>query len=237
MSKVFQILIALNIFVRRHGIAFFRTKINKAILTFSIFITTTVLFFNSFANSYESQTVYKPGQVFQDCIECPELVVIPSGSFIMGHRATSKNSQPAHPVQITKPFAIGRFEIKFSEWQKCIDGGGCKNNPDDHQWGRKNRPVINITYYDAKNYISWLSNKTGYVYRLPSEAEWAYANRGGTNTLWWWGDKVGKNHANCKDCLSPWSDGGGEITAQLQWVCFCQIPLVYTILRQMFSNG
>ncbi len=74
--------------------------------------------------------------------------------------------------------------------------------------GQKGRPVINVTFVDAKQYLRWISNKTGKIYRLPSEAEWEYADRGGTTTLWWWGEKVGRNHANCKDCKSKWSDGG-----------------------------
>jgi formylglycine-generating enzyme required for sulfatase activity len=190
--------------------ALYKIIANRAILIMFLLIPTVILFSNKYANSDEKHTFYKPGKIFRDCSNCPELVVVPSGSFIMGYGATSKNSQPAHQVQILQPFAIGRFEITFSEWQDCIDGGGCQNNPDDHQWGKKNRPVINITYFEAKKYLSWITKKTNYKYRLPSEAEWAYANRGGTSTLWWWGDKVETNRANCKDCKSPWSDGGNK---------------------------
>jgi formylglycine-generating enzyme required for sulfatase activity len=189
----------------------FKITMNRAALFLSLLIASTILFYKNNANSDTNRLIYKPGQVFRDCLNCPELVVIPSGSFIMGLKATSKKSRPAHQVQITKPFAIGRFEIKFSEWQSCVGTGGCKTNPDDHRWGKKNRPVINITYFDVKNYINWITKKTGHRYRLPSEAEWAYANRAGTSTLWWWGDKVGTNHANCKDCGSPWSDNGDKV--------------------------
>jgi formylglycine-generating enzyme required for sulfatase activity len=152
--------------------------------------------------------VYQPGQVFRDCADCPELVVVPAGVFIMGLGATSKKGKPAHRVNITEPFAVGRFEITFSEWQACVDDGGCNREPDDHRWGRNARPIINITYYDAKRYLSWIARKTGYRYRLPSEAEWEYVNRAGTTTRWWWGAEVGRNNANCKDCKSRWSDGG-----------------------------
>ncbi len=155
----------------------------------------------------ETET-YKPGRVFRDCHECPELVVVPAGIFIMGLNGRKKTEKPAHRVNITKPFAMGRYETKFSEWQACVDDAGCQRSPDDHKWGRKGRPVINVTYYDAMEYLSWISKKTGHTYRLPTEAEWEYANRAGTTTEWWWGDKVGKNKANCKDCKSKWSDGG-----------------------------
>lgn len=155
----------------------------------------------------EAETL-KPGRVFRDCPECPALVVIPAGVYVMGLNGRKKTQKPAHRVNISKPFALGRFETKFSEWQACIDDGGCQRSPDDHKWGRKSRPVINVTYYDAQEYLSWISKKTGKTYRLASEAEWEYAHRGGTTTEWWWGDKVGKNKANCKDCKSKWSDGG-----------------------------
>lgn len=150
----------------------------------------------------------KPGTVFKDCPDCPQLVVIPAGLYIMGLNATSKRSKPAHRVNIKKPFALGRYELKFSEWQSCVDAGGCKREPDDHNWGREGRPVINVTYFDAKRYLEWISKKTGKKYRLPSEAEWEYAHRAGATTQWWWGNKVGNNNANCKDCKSKWSDGG-----------------------------
>ena len=151
----------------------------------------------------------KTGQVFRDCPECPELVVVPAGIFIMGLNAKSKKSKPPHRVNIAKPFALGRFEVTWAEWQACVDDAGClSGGDDDHNWGKKGRPVINVTYFEAKRYLIWLAKKTGQTYRLPSEAEWEYADRGGTTTQWWWGSKVGRNHANCKDCKSKWSDGG-----------------------------
>jgi len=75
----------------------------------------------------------------------------------------------------------------------------------DHGWGRGSRPVINVTYNAIETYLSWLSDTTGHVYRLPSEQEWEYAARAGTSTAYWWGDSVGENHANCRECGSPWS--------------------------------
>jgi formylglycine-generating enzyme required for sulfatase activity len=103
------------------------------------------------------------------------LVVVPAGNFMMG--AKQEHERPVRRVQIDKAFAIGRYEITFSEWMKCNDEGPCNHQPSDRGWGRGNRPVINISWVDAKAYATWLSQKTGQTYRLPSEAEWEYAAR------------------------------------------------------------
>jgi len=137
----------------------------------------------------------------KDCNACPELAIIPPGSFIMGKDGRHKNERPAHKVTIDKAYAIGLFEVSFDEWQACFDDGACgKTLPDDHHWGRGNRPVINITWFDTKSYLAWLSDKTGKTYRLPSESEWEYAARAGTQTDFWWGDDVGQGKANCRNC-------------------------------------
>ncbi len=150
----------------------------------------------------------KPGQVFRDCAECPEMVVVPAGRFIMGTDGRHKHERPAHPVAVERPFAIGVYEITFDEWRACLEDGGCPRMPDDHNWGMGRRPVINITWHDTLPYLDWLSRKTGHAYRLPSEAEWEYAARAGTTTEFWWGDEVGENRANCRDCKSRWSGKG-----------------------------
>jgi len=145
------------------------------------------------------------GTVFRDCIECPELVVVPPGIFIMGLNGIGKRTKPAHRVNINRAFAIGRFEVTFDQWLACLAEKGCRQNPDDHKWGRGKRPVVNVNWNQVQNYLRWLSKKTGQVYRLPSEAEWEYANRAGTTSVFWWGNKPGKNRANCKDCGTEWS--------------------------------
>jgi formylglycine-generating enzyme required for sulfatase activity len=109
------------------------------------------------------------------------VVVVAAGSFDMG--STSDFENPVHRVTIAKPFAIGRHEVTFNEWDRCVDAGGCKHRPDDRGWGRGDRPVINVGWSDAKAYLTWLSEKTGQAYRLPSEAEWEYAARAGTTTV------------------------------------------------------
>jgi formylglycine-generating enzyme required for sulfatase activity len=140
----------------------------------------------------------KPGDIFRDCAGCGELVVVPAGSFDMGSATEYEN--PVHRVSISKPFAIGRYEVTFGEWDQCVDEGGCKHRPDDREWGRGDRPVINVSWLDARAFVTWLSQKTGKTYRLPTEAEWEYAARGGTNTAYWWGRDVGSRQANCREC-------------------------------------
>jgi formylglycine-generating enzyme required for sulfatase activity len=143
-------------------------------------------------------TSAKAGDVFRDCQGCVEMLVVPAGSFDMGSATEYEN--PAHRVTIAKPFAIGRHEVTFDQWDMCVADGGCKHRPEDREWGRGDRPVINVSWLDAKAFVAWLSQKTGQTYRLPSEAEWEYAARGGTNTPYWWGRDVGSRQANCREC-------------------------------------
>lgn len=141
---------------------------------------------------------FKPGDIFSDCANCPELVVVPAGSFGMG--SSSDYEKPVHRVSIAKDFAIGRREVTFNEWDKCVDDGGCKHRPDDRGWGRGDRPVINVSWLDAKEFVAWVSQKAGQIYRLPSEAEWEYSARAGTDTPYWWGRNAGLRQANCRQC-------------------------------------
>ncbi len=145
------------------------------------------------------------GEVFRDCRQCPEIVAVPAGSFVMGSddpgaRGQFKKEIPAHRVTIKRPFAIGKFEVTFDEWRACRDDGGCQAKPNDHKWGRGRRPVVNITFANVGNYLRWITSKTGHSYRLPTEAEWEYAARAGTATAYSWGDEVGMDNANCRTC-------------------------------------
>jgi formylglycine-generating enzyme required for sulfatase activity len=128
------------------------------------------------------------------------MVVIGAGTFQMG--SSDQYESPAHRVTIAKPFAIGRREVTFDEWDACVSAGGCKHRPDDRGWGRGDRPVLNVSWLDAKQYVSWLTQKTGKTYRLPSEAEWEFAARGATDTPYWWGRDLGRGQAVCRDCGS-----------------------------------
>jgi formylglycine-generating enzyme required for sulfatase activity len=162
------------------------------LLTFS-------LWFAAPAKAQQAGGIPDPGEVLRDCPDCGELVVVPSGEFDMGANA-APYEKPVHKVTIAKPFAIGRREVTFDEWDACVSAGGCKYNPDDRGWGRGKRPVIDVSWDDAQAFLNWLSQKTGKRYRLPTEAEWEYAARAGTPTNFSWGRDVGANHANCEDC-------------------------------------
>jgi len=138
---------------------------------------------------------------FKECDVCPEMVVMPAGSFVMGSPASEVARRdvdgPQRLVTIARPFALGKFEVTFAEWDACIAAGGCKHSPRDEGWGRDRRPVINVSWNDiTREYLPWLSAKTGKSYRLPSEAEWEYAARAGTTTPYWWGSSISTSEAN-----------------------------------------
>jgi formylglycine-generating enzyme required for sulfatase activity len=146
------------------------------------------------------------GQSFHDerdghlCPLCPEMVVVPSGSFTMGSPDNERDrysDEVQIPVAIRNPFAVGRYAVSFAEWDACADDGGCTGErPKDGGWGRGIRPVINISYDDAKSYADWLSRKTGKTYRLLSESEREYVTRAGTTTPYWWGSSISSAQAN-----------------------------------------
>ena len=136
-----------------------------------------------------------------DFPEAPEMMVIPAGSFIMGsppdERGRRAAEGPQHRVDLRRPFAMSRDLITFDEWEACAEDGGCRHYfPSDQHWGRDNRPVINVNWSDAQDYITWLSAKTGRTYRLPTEAEWEYAARAGTTTPYYSGYELTTDKAN-----------------------------------------
>lgn len=143
-----------------------------------------------------------PGDTFRDCDNCPEMVVIPSGSFKMGDLVGDglDREKPVHRVTIEKPFAIGKFEVTFQQWDACLDAGGCTYRPDDLNWGRGNRALGDVTWKDANDYVNWLSCFTGARYRLPNEAEWEYMARAGSATKFPWGNEIGEAKARCLSC-------------------------------------
>ena len=141
---------------------------------------------------------------------CPEMIVVPAGSFTMGSPSTEKgrfdNEGPQHNVTIAKPFAVSKFQVTFDEWDTCVADGDCPQGISDSGFGRGQQPVINVTWDDAQRYVAWLSRTTGKPYRLLTEAEYEYAARGGKQTAYPWGDEVGKNNADCLGCGSQWDN-------------------------------
>lgn len=160
----------------------------------------------------------------------PEVVAVPPGRFTMGckpgrddvlgascdKQSATDKPLPAVAAVLTSACAIGKYEVTFEQfdyfvWSTGGKGFGASNFPSDAGWGRGRRPVINVSWSDAQRYVQWLSDKTGQNWRLPTEAEWERAARGGSDdTAFWWGNDIGEGRANCKGCDKRF---GGERTA------------------------
>jgi formylglycine-generating enzyme required for sulfatase activity len=157
-----------------------------------------------------AERALKPHASFRECAkDCPEMVVVPAGSFMMGSPASEKgrdaSEEPTHTVTIARPFAVSKWHVTFADWDACAAVGGCPQIRDNGM-GRDSKPVINVNWEEAQQYVTWLSAMTGRSYRLLTEAEWEYAARAGTTTTYYWGDNIGQGNANCKGCGSPWDN-------------------------------
>ena len=148
--------------------------------------------------------------LFSDAPFAPEMVVLPVGEFWMGSTPDEQErfeisehmrkwESPRHLVRIDQAFAMGRYPVTFEEYDAYCEVRSLEK-PDDKEWSRGRRPVVNVSHDDATKYCAWLSERTGAEYRLPSESEWEYACRAGTDTAYWWGDAWEKKRANgCAD--------------------------------------
>ena len=161
--------------------------------------------------SAEDETTSWVEELFRDQLrsggEGPEMVVMPAGRFRMGcvsDRACRASEKPAREVTIPAPFALSVHEVTFEDYDRFMR----PDRVEDQAWGRGNRPVIHVSWDDAKAYVAWLSSETGAEYRLPSEAEWEYAARARSETKYGWGNDIGSNRANCllDFCGDPWEN-------------------------------
>jgi len=165
-----------------------------------------------------------PLEVFQECADCPEMIVLPSGSFTMGAPLEESaavyllwnkpepgdpigwpHEGPEHEVIIDIPIAMGRNEVTYSEFLACVEDGGCSHTPDPGirtltgfvYADDPRSPVIDVSYLDMLEYVAWLNRITGTdAYRLPTEAEWEYAAYGGADTKFGQGDSLTTDQAN-----------------------------------------
>ena len=170
-----------------------------------------------------------PGAAFRDCPDCPEMVVIPAGKFMMGAApdfvARLPTEEPYHPVTIARPFALGRFEITRAQFAAFARETGYAVEPGCVFWNLERRnwdndpkrtwqapgfsqgddhPVVCVPWIAARAYVEWLARRTARPYRLPSEAEWEYAARAGASARWYWGDRLAQacEYANLSDAAA-----------------------------------
>ncbi|MBP8262179.1 MAG: formylglycine-generating enzyme family protein [Pseudomonas sp.] len=152
------------------------------------------------------------GHVFSDSLpqgkQGPQLVVVPAGRYLLGDHGGrgNHNERPLTPIEISQPFAIGRYEVTFNDWQQYAEATATPM-PDNEGWGLSaQRPVIHVSWHQAVAYSQWLSKVTGQRYRLPTEAEWEYAARAGSTSYYWWGEQLdspdSQPRAHCRGCAT-----------------------------------
>jgi formylglycine-generating enzyme required for sulfatase activity len=146
------------------------------------------------------------GTCFSDGLMLPEMVVIPPGSFWMGAESAGTSEKPRHRLEIKYWLAMSRYPVTFEQWDAFADGDGTVHRPDDQGWGRGRLPVCDVSWEDALSYVRWLSIAAGRGYRLPSEAEWEYCCRAGSD-----GEFATGNQINVKDANFLYSDNGERL--------------------------
>ena len=179
----------------------------------------------------DSVRTHADGVVFRDdCPSCPEMVVIPAGAFMMGSGPEEGDpaERPRHRVRVDR-FALGRYEVTRSEYRAFAEARGADGAWYGSSWRDPgfaqddDHPVVNVSWEGAQAYVRWLSRETGERYRLPSEAEWEYAARGGTTTRRYWGDSSSQcGYANGADAAAK------RVYAGWTWAAACDDGWVYT---------
>ncbi len=207
------------------------------------------------AGEFGRSPEHTSGSSFQDCEVCPEMVVVPAGTFTMGSsweetdrehipRLYAANEKPPHEVEISQSFALGRYEVTLGQYSAFVEETGRTDNfycriydepgvyfvtTPGRSWRdpgfeqEDDYPVVCVSWYDAKAYADWIARKTGRSYRLPTEAEWEYAARAGTETARYWGETADVRtceYANAGDLDAgdgpySWGDVDGPVTYDL----------------------
>jgi formylglycine-generating enzyme required for sulfatase activity len=150
-------------------------------------------------NAVVEKEMRRPARPFKDCPLCPQMTEIPAGMFTMGSPETEpmRIEQEGEQRMVLVPqFAIGTYEVTQAQWAACVADGGCSFKGAAVPPANGEEPVSGVSWRDASEYVGWLSAKTGKEYRLPSEAEWEYAARAGTQTPFWTGERVFSMLAN-----------------------------------------
>lgn len=176
------------------------------------------------------------GDTFTDCSVCPEMIVLPAGSFLMGSPESEperRENEKQRRVTFAKPFAISPTPITWNQWEACVRDRWCEGaaidealrlgmdgnpNPNYRDYGRGTRPAVGMSWFDAQHFVGWLNWKSDSDddnYRMPSEAEWEYAARAGTTTTFPWGNELDYDYGN----FGQRSDGlGGHVEGRDQWL-------------------
>jgi formylglycine-generating enzyme required for sulfatase activity len=141
----------------------------------------------------------------KDCDVCPVMVALSPRPFMMGNNSSDPSERPAHKVALHTPFAIGKYEVTVGQWNQCVRASVCPTMP---SLGNvpENLPMRDVSWDEAQLYLKWLGTVSGKPYRLPTEAEWEYAARGGTTTRYWWGQEMKGGNSSCEGCGMPWSE-------------------------------
>jgi formylglycine-generating enzyme required for sulfatase activity len=139
----------------------------------------------------------------KDCDACPLMVALYPQPFTMGSNGSDPSERPAHKVALRTPFAIGKYEVTVGQWGQCVKASVCPSVPSAAN-AAENLPMRDVSWDEAQLYLKWLSTVSRRPYRLPTEAEWEYAARGGTATRYWWGEQMKGGNSSCQGCGEPW---------------------------------